>query len=154
PDAPTATNLQAILTGNPISRALVLDLVNPAAVTPDSPIARYVSLDGGYHWSRVVCGARPAPGCAPPDWWAQTTRARYVLYRNRIWTAPLGYAWRRLPVSLPAPSGTVVQVLAIPRGQADQIYLVTLTGLWRLDGSRWTSVSSGLALGPPPAGES
>jgi hypothetical protein len=49
---------------------------------------------------------------------------------------------------------TVVQVLAISRGQADQIYLVSLTGIWRLDEARWTPVSSGLALGPTPAGES
>ncbi|HXT36168.1 MAG TPA: hypothetical protein VN837_11380, partial [Chloroflexota bacterium] len=149
PNAPMAPGLQAILTGNPISRALLLDLVNPAAVTPDSPVARYVSLDGGYHWSPVVCGTRPAPGCAPPAQWAQTTRARYVLYQNHIWTAPLGHAWRRLPMSLPAAADTVVQVLAIPLSQSDQIYLVTLTGIWRLDGARWTSVSSGLALGPP-----
>ncbi len=154
PDAPTATDLQAIVTGNPISRALVLDLVNPAAVTADFPVARYVSLDGGYHWSRVVCGARPAPGCAPPAQWAQTNRARYVVYRDRIWTAPFGYAWRRLPATLPVAADTVVQVLAISRGQADQIYLVSLTGIWRLDEARWTPVSSGLALGPTPAGES
>ena len=149
PDAPTDPDLQAILIGNPISRGLGLSLVSIAAVTNDYPAARYVSLDGGYHWSRVDCGVRPAPGCAPPALWAQTNRARYVLYQDRIWTAPLGRAWRRLPVSLPAPADSVVQLLAMARGQVDQIYLVTLTGMRRLDGARWVSVSSGLALGPP-----
>ena len=149
PDAPPATNLQAILIGNPISRGLVLSLVSSAAVTSDQPAARYVSLDGGYQWSRVVCGAHPAPGCAPLTRWAQTNRARYVLYQDRIWTARLGHAWRLLPAALPAPVDTVVQLLAIPQGQADRVYLVTLTGIWRLDDARWTSVSSGLALGPP-----
>ncbi|HVA91057.1 MAG TPA: hypothetical protein VNL71_14585 [Chloroflexota bacterium] len=123
--------------------------VSSAAVTEDHPVARYTSLDGGYHWRRVTCGARPAPGCAPVERWAQGRSARYVLYQERIWTAPVGHPWTVMPPALPVRSDTVVRLLAVPGAGADRIYLVTLTGIWRLDGTRWTSVSTGLALGPP-----
>ena len=151
PNPPTATDLQAILTGNPTARVLELDLVSSAAVDESHPAARYTSIDGGYHWSRVTCGARPATGCAPLARWGQSNSARYVIYTGHLWIAPLGKPWTVMPPALPVPSDTVVKLLVAPGAGGDRIYLVTLTGIWRLDGNKWTSVSSGLALGPPPA---
>jgi hypothetical protein len=150
PDPPTATNLHVILTGNAPARALELDLVSGAAVTADHPVVRYTSLDGGYHWSRVTCGARPAPGCAPRARWARGNHARYVVYRGQLWIAPLGKPWTAMPTALPERSDRVVRVLVVHGSGADQVYLATLTGIWRLDGTRWVSVSTGLSLGPPP----
>jgi hypothetical protein len=151
PNPPAETGLQAILTGNPTARVLELDLVSTAAIDNDHPVARYTSIDGGYHWSRVTCGARPAPGCAPLARWAQGSSARYVIYTGQLWIAPLGKPWTVMPPALPVPSDTVVKVLAVPSSGGDRVYLVALTGIWRLDGAKWTSVSTGLALGPPPA---
>jgi hypothetical protein len=148
---PTETGLQAILTGNPVARVLELELVSSAAIDEDHPVARYTSIDGGYHWSRVTCGTRPAPGCAPPARWAQGSSARYVIYTGQLWVAPLGKPWIVMPPALPVRSDTVVKLLAVPSSGGDRVYLVTLTGIWRLDGTKWTSISTGLALGPPPA---
>src|SRR5665213_3617143 len=92
-----------------------------------------------------------APGCAPLARWAQSDSARYVIYTGQLWIAPLGKPWTVLPPALPVPSDTVVRLLVVPGAGADRIYLVALTGIWRLDGTRWTSVSTGLPLGPPPA---
>ncbi|MGH2346255.1 MAG: WD40/YVTN/BNR-like repeat-containing protein, partial [Chloroflexota bacterium] len=151
PDPPTATNLRAILTGNAPARALELDLVSSGAVTADHPVVRYTSLDGGYHWTRVTCGARPAPGCAPLARWARGNHVRYVVYHGQLWIAPFGKPWTVMPAALPERSDRVVRVLVTPGAKADQVYLVTLTGIWRLDDTKWVSVSTGLSLGPPPA---
>ncbi len=151
PDPPTATDLQAILTGNPTARVLELDLISSAAIDEDHPVARYTSSDGGYHWSHVTCGAWPAPGCAPLARWAQGVGARYVIYGGQLWIAPLGQPWAVMPPALPVPSDTVVRLLVVSISGADRIYLATLTGIWQLDGTKWISVSSGLDLGPPPA---
>jgi len=70
-------------------------------------VARYTSLNGGQSWSRVRCGARPAPGCARSSA-GPGGGTRYVLYHRRLYRA-----MRASPAAarrgLPNPSDTVLQ---------------------------------------------
>jgi hypothetical protein len=72
-----------------------------------------------------------------------------VLYHRRIFRARPGSAWLPLPNALPVRSDAVLQLLASPSQSGDQLYLVTAAGIWHLEGGRWQSASSGLALGGP-----
>ena len=58
-------------------------------------------------------------------------------------------AWVALPGPLPVASADVIQVLAAPGPRGVVPYLVTARGIWRLDGARWRTASSGLPLGFP-----
>lgn len=149
PRAPVRRDLVPVLAADPVERTLLMSLVPAAAVVPDHPVARYASLDEGATWHVVRCGARPASGCAPPARWAQGAAARYVLYRRRIFRALPGARWQPMTASLPVRSDTVLQLLAAPAAGGDRLYLVTATGIWRLDGRRWRSISTGLSLGGP-----
>jgi hypothetical protein len=149
PDAPSDIGTQAMLGGNGIERALTLRLVPPGAVLPDQPVARYASVDGGRSWQRVLCGARPAPGCAADALWAQTARARYVLYHGHLFRAPSGLPWQQLALTLPVAPDTVQQVLAVAGQHTDIIYVVSASGIWRFDGGRWQNSAAGLHLGGP-----
>ncbi len=155
PNAPNGSGLRALLAGDPVERALILRLAPLGAVLPDHAVARYASFDGGGTWTTVSCEALPAPGCAPPERWTQAGDTRYVLYHRRIWAATGTRAWHMLPQPLPVRSDAVLQLLAVPGIRStDLLYLVTATGIWRLEGGRWLSSSGGLALGAATSVES
>ena len=177
PEPPIRKGLHAVLSASDAEGGLVLDLVPDTVVGSGSGVARYASLDGGRHWTPVRCGPVPAAGCAPEARWAAAGGERIVLYHRRLWRqggqpaagtslhtsggkpcAPgdTGLCddqgrgpWVVVPGPLPVASADVVQVLAAPGPRGALPYLVTAHGIWRLDGGRWRSASSGLPLGFP-----
>jgi BNR/Asp-box repeat len=151
PGAPNRPDLRAVLSGSDVARAMVLELIPASAVAGTPVVARYASTDGGRSWSLARCGDRPAPGCAPSTRWAQTTTARYVLYRRRLFKAVFGQPWQPLPFALPVPSASVLQVLSVTNKSSDTLYLVAANAIWRLQDGAWRNVANTLGLtGPTP----
>jgi hypothetical protein len=150
PGAPAWPHLRPLLSVDAPAGALVLDLVPDSVVGSGGAVARYYSRDAGLHWSRVQCGAQPAPGCTVAARWAQAAGVRYALYRQQVYQARGDRAWAPLPAPLPVPSDQVQQLVAADDGGHGQLYLVTAGGIWRWDGATWHSASAGLPLGAPP----
>lgn len=149
PGAPSRADLRPLLSASSSEHALIMDLVPAGQGGPVRAAARFVSLDGGRHWTRVMCAARPSPGCADSTRWAEAAGERYVLYRRQIFFAPAGHPWLLVTAQLPVPSDTVQQLLAVPARPHAVLYLVAASGIWRWQDGGWHPSSTGLPLGGP-----
>jgi photosystem II stability/assembly factor-like uncharacterized protein len=150
PNPPQRADLKPVLSTLPAEDALVLNLVIGSSAVRSVSAAAYFSRDGGRTWRPVHCGAQPSAGCAAVDLWSQTSRARYVLYRGRLFRSVDGQSWRPMATTLPGDADSAEQVVAAAQGQDDVIYLVTRNAIWRLDSNRaWSAITGGLTLLAP-----
>ena len=149
PDPPARHDLRPLLSGNSAEGALVIDLIPDSTVGPGGSVARYASTDGGLRWSRVRCGTLPSPGCAVAARWAGIGGTRYVLFHGQVYSEAPGKSWKPLPVPLPVPSGSVLQLLAASQQGRIVPYLVTAADIWQWDGAAWRHRGAALPLGGP-----